>query len=139
MEAHLKLVRFGYDPEATLGRLYYPDGRSKFVYTLEPPWRGNEPFESCIPEGLYRITRDTFRGELNFRLHGVLDRTDIEIHFGNWPRDTKGCPLVGQAVRGDVENGWRLFDSIPALRAVLAMTQVDDGTIVVTSDTGRPG
>ncbi|MFA0814041.1 DUF5675 family protein, partial [Microbulbifer epialgicus] len=47
----LTLTRFAYGSEATLGRLCVGD---RTFYTVERPWLGNKPFESCIPEGVYQ-------------------------------------------------------------------------------------
>lgn len=140
MESQLKLIRFDYNETATLGKLYYPDGRSWFLYTMEPPWVGNEPFESCIPEGLYRITRDDFKGEYeNFRLHGVHGRTDIELHAGDVVGHTQGCPLIGERLEGALAAGWKFTGlSRRALDTLMKGCPFDEGTILVTSSTGRP-
>lgn len=140
MDAHLKLVRFDYGAQATVGRLFYPDGRSWWAYTLEPPWIGNRPSQSCIPEGLYRVTRDSFRGRYpNFRLHGVHGRSDIELHRGDTVDDTEGCVIVGESLGALIETGWRLWGSSEhALTTLMQACPFDEGELLVTSSTGRP-
>lgn len=89
----LVLTRWWTDASAQVGRLAYPGGE---CFTLEPPWLWNRQGRSCIPCGLYRIERDTFRGEYpNFRVDDVIGRTAIELHIGNRPEDTHGCILLG--------------------------------------------
>ena len=69
---------------------------------LNPLIRNNKPVyilekESvAIPKGKYEITKD-FTGKHKWaKIAKVLDRAYIEIHAGNYLRNTIGCPLVGQ-------------------------------------------
>jgi hypothetical protein len=73
--------------------------------TIEPPWKDNEPFISCIPEGFYtceKVMSDKF-GQ-TFEIMNVLGRTDILFHWGNYAgdvdrnyfSDTQGCVIVGE-------------------------------------------
>lgn len=92
----LLLERLIYHEDATIGRLSFPGG---WCYTLEEPWRENASNVSCVPEGWYRITRDTFRGQYpNYRFLDVVGRNNIEIHKGNTDADTEGCVLLGGAI-----------------------------------------
>lgn len=65
--------------------------------TLEPPWRDNQPFRSCIPVGRYRIQLAVSPrfGRNIPHLLDVPGRTDILIHPMNRPADTHGCIGVG--------------------------------------------
>jgi len=72
----------------------------KVCYTLERAWLWNEEYISCIPPHTYSATirydkPDGWRIELEGVKweHGV--RGGIQIHVGNWPRQTEGCVLVG--------------------------------------------
>jgi hypothetical protein len=66
-------------------------------YALEPP-KG-----SRIPAGTYQAIKQPsakFSAKFNFRfyvpvLQNVPGHTAIEIHIGNYPRDTEGCLLLG--------------------------------------------
>ena len=63
---------------------------TQFCYTLEP--------HNCIPVGEYEV-RITWSPRYKRWLPEILNvpgRTGIRIHSGNYPRDTKGCVLVGE-------------------------------------------
>ena len=88
----LKRVSMTY--ERTLGVLNY-DG--KLYTTLERPPLNNARNISCIPAGLYRLTRYTSPKFGNcFWVHDVPNRSSILIHAGNRVSDTRGCILIGQ-------------------------------------------
>ena len=62
------------------------------IYTLEPPWKNNEKFISCIPPETYIVRKHvspTF-GKC-FLVCGVKDRTHILIHPLVYYWHTKGC------------------------------------------------
>ena len=64
--------------------------------TLELPARNNLPRVSCIPVGSYNVIKFDSPSFGNvFLLEGVPDRSMIEIHAGNYNKDTKGCILPG--------------------------------------------
>jgi len=76
--------------------------------TIELPWRDDKPDESCVPHGDYELHpyQSPEKG-LVYRLHapalGVYGfgevppggRSAIEIHPGNWARQSLGCILIG--------------------------------------------
>jgi hypothetical protein len=83
---------------AILGDLSIAGGH--VCYTLERP--GVE-----IPAGTYPVTLyfSPHFGRLMPLLEGVPGRSYIEIHFGNYPRQSDGCILVGESqnvAAGDV-------------------------------------
>src|SRR5262245_29858026 len=65
-------------------------------YVLERPPVNNIPYVSAIPAGTYpvHVRRD---GTLGWRLElaNVPNRTNVEIHLGNFPGNTVGCLLPG--------------------------------------------
>ena len=73
------------------------DGKTRgLAHTLERPWRGNQPNESCIPGGDYTcVRRVSQRFGSTFEVRDVPGRTDILFHRGNFVADTHGCILVG--------------------------------------------
>jgi hypothetical protein len=65
-------------------------------FTLELPWRRNQINISCIPAGIYRLTkRQSPRFGKCIRVENVPGRAGILIHAGNTTRDTHGCILPG--------------------------------------------
>lgn len=74
------------------------DGQ-EVVRTLELPWKNNEENISRVPAGKYkaRIRAD---GALGWRieLDNVPDRKNVQLHVGNYPRDSTGCVLIGTKV-----------------------------------------
>lgn len=119
----LTLVRQAYVPNAyTVGRLFC---RGFSCWTLERPWLGNRPYESCVPCGNYPITIEGWVGHDGKRvvmLHDVPDRSAILIHPGNWVHQSQGCILPGAAfdfseamVRGSGETLSALIESIVSL------------------------
>ena len=78
---------------------YVVNGTSKTVATLELPWKDNKKEVSCIDSGYYtNVKQFSATGKLGKRLEipDVPGRTDIRFHAGNYPKDTKGCILVGE-------------------------------------------
>jgi len=67
------------------------------LYTMENPWLDNKPQESCIPTGIYgcEIVQSPRFGRV-YGVKEVTGRSHILFHAGNYPRDTRGCILLGQ-------------------------------------------
>ena len=107
----ITLTRFAYGPQATLGRLRVKD---RVFYTVERPWLGNRPFESCIPEGVYSCEPYTSPRFPNvWELQEVPGRSKILIHAGNYASDVEGCIAVGT---GLAPGGWWVMQSRRALQ-----------------------
>jgi Family of unknown function (DUF5675) len=97
-----------------------------FCFGLEPPNRPIRP--SCIPSGTYNvvISESQHFGMLVPCVTGVEGHTGIEIHPGNWPRDTHGCLLVGEErAPDDVTQSRAAFEQLMAK----LVTQADNLTI----------
>jgi hypothetical protein len=120
----LVLERRAYLPKGTFGQLHFPEGQT--IWTLENPWKNNVPFVSCIPEGLYGLTRDTFKDRYpNYRIvNPPPGRWGIEIHRGNNIEHTSGCILVGM----DLGSQWNIMNSEEAM----------DWTMELLEDTPHP-
>lgn len=93
------LVRLESDTKQTLGALSIFLGTDKVFEckTIEPPWKNNEPFESCIPPGTYDVYKrysDTY-GE-HWHIKNVVDRSLCLMHSGNFYFSTDGCVCVGR-------------------------------------------
>lgn len=95
----IEAVRYGYYSDRTIGKLFLDD--VFFSYTLEDKVRpdGIKIYgETAIPEGVYPITMEPFRGDTDKiypHLHNVPNFTGVCLHGGNKPEDTMGCILVG--------------------------------------------
>jgi len=110
----VKISRFRYGENSTQG-LIFVDG--KFAgCTLENPDKGNQPSISCIPTGVYRLglrtvggwnQRATEHSKIGPAHKGMIEiqdvpgRTFILMHWGNEPKNTEGCVLIGTSYRPD--------------------------------------
>ena len=81
--------------QATRGTLL--DGDVKLCVTLENRDLNNAPDVSCIPEGTYEIVNDTTGTFQYWKILGVPNRFNCEIHGGNIEADTRGCILFGES------------------------------------------
>lgn len=95
---HLDVIRNKVQSiHSTLGKLYVE--KAFECFTLEPPKiadaQGNGYI--CIDEGTFKLTiRWSWKhSRLLPHVEDVPNRTAIEIHVGNFPRDTDGCTLTG--------------------------------------------
>jgi hypothetical protein len=89
----LTLTRDIRSNKAILGTLFIGD--REVAKTLENPWYNNQQDISCIPEGTYKGRKDNTGKFKWWRLEGVPNRHDVEIHEGNRERDTRGCIIIG--------------------------------------------
>lgn len=75
---------------------YLLTNKKIIAYTLELPWIDNKGDISCISSGTYSgILRYDKKDKWRIELTNVPNRTNVQIHVGNFTRDTKGCILVG--------------------------------------------
>jgi hypothetical protein len=118
MDAGATLERFAYTPNGTFGSLILPSGNT--LYTVERPWRNNEPRISCIPEGVYPCQpRKYYRGGYEaIEVVDVPDRSYILIHKGNTMDDLAGCIAPGVNL-GYVNNLWAVTNSREAFAQVM--------------------
>jgi hypothetical protein len=92
-----------YSSLSTQGKLFLDD--QQFCFTLEPPVKLDGSKPRAIPVGTYKLT---IRWSAEFGKHvphveSVPGFAAIEQHFGNYPKDTLGCTLVGLS-RGPAPN-----------------------------------
>ena len=93
--------------------------RRIICHTLELPWLNNHQNISCIPSGVYDVSRSVSQkfGDC-YRFASVHKRSGILIHAGNTIKDTRGCILVGLDVNdvGVIHSNLamlRLHDTLP--------------------------
>lgn len=85
-----------YQKDCTLGVLTLGKFR---CFTLELPDLNNASNISCIPEGTYKVTKHKSPSQGDcFKIHDVVNRSDILIHVGNYTSDIQGCILVGDKI-----------------------------------------
>lgn len=76
-----ELIR-NYKSKGTNGAIRY--GSEKICHTIELPWKDNQPFVSCIPEGRYLLEkRITHERGFHLILKNVPERSWILIHPAN--------------------------------------------------------
>lgn len=112
LKMELKITRLDITDQGIFGRLD-TDGFS--CVTLE-----NDAL--CIPAGRYKITlyKSPVHGSVPL-LHDVPGRSWIEIHAGNYERDSKGCILVAKQ-----RNGFAIEYSKPILKQLVELIQKAD-------------
>ena len=86
-----------------------------YLYTLER-------VAVAIPVGRYKlgIWNSTHFGRLMPEFLDVPKRSDILLHWGNFPENSEGCVLVGEGVdgkTGDLQNSRAAFDTLWRLLA----------------------
>lgn len=104
--------------DATIGELRI-DGVLECV-TLEPT-------SLKIPCGSYPLSLydSPARGYKVPLLHDVDKRSMIEIHIGNWPKDSRGCILVGRkASEGAIEHSKDAFERLMSKLKLPALIEI---------------
>ena len=130
MRYKFQLVRTSHNSVQVLGHLVlidtaYSTGLMARAMTLEPKWANNKPFVSCIPDTAgnfiyYVALYDSPKHGECFLLSLVPDRTDIEIHAGNFFDDTTGCILVGNSYKDiDGDGNMDVVDSKTTLETMI--------------------
>ena len=96
---NIRVERTTFSPYSTIGRLLV-DGEFQ-CFCMEPVWLKSDAIKPrAIPEGTYPLKR-RFSAEHKRDVPGVEEVpgfSDVEIHWGNFPGDTKACLLVGRTV-----------------------------------------
>jgi hypothetical protein len=94
------------------------------TYTVERPWNQNQPFISCIPEGLYHVQAHNSPKfgrcwilEGGTVGHYVGVRTHILIHAANTSDQLQGCIAPGLSL-GALGGKWAVLSSKSALARI---------------------
>jgi len=114
----LKLERFAYLPNGTLGRIILS---GKEIFTLERPWLDNTPSISCIPEGVYKVKPDEEGRYTGYpELQDVPGRSEIIIHTANHVHQLEGCIAPGfqWSVSNLTPSVWQSKLALDLIRAV---------------------
>ena len=124
-----------YNPNETPGSMFILFGYDLLYSckTIELPWNGNIPNVSCIPAGTYdTIKYDSPNKGMVFLLQNVPGRDSIEIHSGNFTKDTHGCILVGsffEDINGD--GNMDLCESRKTLDKLMSILPSNFNTIII--------
>ena len=104
---HLK--RFCESKMGVFGKLHVVDFS---CYTVERPWLNNEPYNSCIPTGVYDVKLGMYNrgGYPAFEIMDVPNRTHIKIHKGNTMNNVVGCIALGNDI-GCILDKWAVLNS----------------------------
>lgn len=99
------LTRIHKSKDRTLGTLTIPGATSPILYTLEPPQRVKKP--RTIPAGTYVVEVQPQPAPALPRLHllAVEGFSNVYIEVGNFPRNTRGCVLVGTTIESEELRG----------------------------------
>jgi hypothetical protein len=90
-----------YHAHGTNGKLYSNEAFQ--CYTIELPWKDNQPKVSCIPEGRYRLKkRYSPRFQHHILIEHVAGRSLILIHPANdAQKELRGCIAPVSVLTGD--------------------------------------
>ena len=134
------LTRYDHGKFATLGKLYVPDASTVVAsaiefYTLENPWLDNAKNISCIPEGEYICKmRNSPRFGWRYHLQGTEPRTWILIHPGNYPKDTKGCIMLGLAAGETSDGEPAVWSSLAAVTDFEELMDKEDFKLIIRKE-----
>ena len=97
-KANLLIIRDQFTDKSTLGKLYL--NGEFYGHTLELSWQDNKKNVSCIPKGVYDVSKRHPEESASYKYQHLLvenvpDRNYILFHIGNYPKDTNGCILLG--------------------------------------------
>lgn len=126
----VNLTRFAYTKLGAFGKLYIDDA---FIgYTVERPWLNNKPYESCIPEGAYKMVPSRYnRGGYDaYEVLNVPDRTHIKLHVGNTMADVVGCVGMGNEL-GYIDHKWAVLNSKATFTRFMDAMDGCDGSLIV--------
>src|SRR5271157_4501163 len=128
-----KLTRFIYTEDCTIGRLEINEVFE--CYVMEPPARKEFIADrTAIPAGTYTLEfyNSPDHGFEVILLRGTPDEYGfIEIHPGNYPKDTKGCLLPGQSYSVSDAQGAYVGPSTVEFKDI--MTKLKDEIMAGTS------
>jgi Family of unknown function (DUF5675) len=98
-------------------------------YAMEPRKDQSQGKPYCIPTGRYQLVNQWSNHFQRVTPHvqNVPGFTEIELHPGNFPRDTEGCTLVGTTRYADV-----LGQSDAAFDALMPLLNEPDMWITYT-------
>ena len=134
---YIYMKRFALLESGTLGSMVLPSGLK--LYTIERPWLNNEPFVSCVPEGVYTLEYHRYKGKLDTWAlvgdtvsHFPSDkaRNLILIHPANKVHELQGCIATGTDKKSGEGRMVKSLDAHRKLMNVILSKNVDTITII---------
>jgi hypothetical protein len=119
------VTRDKFTQQSTSGQLFI-DGEFE-CFTLEPVTRTDNIKPRAIPEGTYTldIRFSPKHGRDVPHVEDVPGFSEIELHIGNFPKDTEGCCLLGLTRSPDfVGQSHGAFDKVFARLQTICPTQI---------------
>ena len=100
-----------------------------YCYTMEPRQDQSEGKPFCIPAGSYGVDLlpSAHFQMITPHVRNVPGFTEIEIHPGNYPKDTEGCTLVGEDRGAD-----QVYRSKPAFDRLMTLLRATHDKISIT-------
>ncbi|MGM0501355.1 MAG: DUF5675 family protein [Bacillota bacterium] len=131
MACRIKVIREQETQDSTMGTLYL--NGNKIGYTLELPGGSKGKKESRIAEGIYsgviKQADSSTRNHDTIQLINVPNKTGVQIHQGNYPKDISGGIVVG------VEKGLnRVWSSEKALNKLLDKAQEGGIKVIIRNN-----
>src|SRR5258708_20816712 len=95
---NVRVQRRWLTPQSTIGEISIVGDGAFHLYSLEPVTRADQVKPGAIPAGTYPLTLrfSPKHGRLVPHVEDVPGFSEIEMHIGNFPKDTEGCTLVGK-------------------------------------------
>lgn len=127
---NITLRRYSYVADGIFGR-FYDDANNILCSTLEHAFvqpGGN--YLPIIPPGAYTCQR-RLSPKFGYDVFEVLDvpgHDYVEIHIGDWNKDSDGCILLGSS-----SDGSRIYESAKAFKAFMDLQSgVNEFSLVVS-------
>lgn len=134
MQSGILLREKELNPDGTFGKLVIG---TFTCATVERPWLDNQNDISCIPEGTYfckllPATTNIAAGmTVAYQLMEVPDRTFVEMHVANFPKDVKGCIGLGKYIAEDSDGNRMVTHSIDTVKAFYSYMQGQSFTLEI--------
>lgn len=113
----------------TCGRFILLDDEGHVVFqsvSLELPWLENIQNQSCIPTGVYTVSKvNSPKFGSVLKIHQVPGRSQILIHPGNYTSEIKGCVLLGEHF-ADINND-QITDVTNSRSTISRLNEIADG------------
>lgn len=113
----------------TFGTLTVGDWK---CYSVEKPWKDNQPSHSCVPVGTYALALSTYHkgGYPAYELTHVPGRARILIHRANRATELEGCIAPGTGL-GMLGGDWAVLNSGVAFDQIMTKLQAGSHEIQI--------